>query len=287
MATILVTGATGTVGQQVVHALLKAKASFRVGVRDPKKAETLTSQGVGVVTFDYDKPETLAAAMQSVGTLFLLTPFVEDFRPHVQAAVGAAKTAGVGHIVRLSVVGADPNAPGPARLHAACDAIVKDSGIPYTLLLPTFFQDNVLNFAAGSIKAQGAIYGSAKDGKTSYVSALDIGKVAAKVLLAPAAHAGKGYVLTGPEALSESEVATIVAEITGKAVKYIDLPPDQYAAGMRSNHMPEWVIREMLALESIKANGWAAGIAPDIQAVLGEPATPMKTYLQANKHRLL
>ncbi len=287
MSKILLTGATGTIGSQVLNALLNAGASVRVGVRNPAKSAEIAERGAEVVTFDYDQPATLDAAMQGAPTLFLLTPFVEDPVPYTRLALDAAKRAGVQHVVRLSVVGADPNGIGPGRHHGKCDALLKDSGLAWTILAPTFFQDNLLNYTGGSIQRDNAFYGAAGDGKISYVSALDIGRVACETLLHPSAHVGQTYVLTGPEALSEHDVARIISEIVGREIHYVNLTPEQLGGGMRANHLPEWMVEDMLALEQIKANGWAEAVAHDIEKVLHAPATRMKDYLTAQKARLL
>ena len=287
MSKILVTGATGTIGQRVAEGLLDAGASLRIGARSPEKAAAYAARGAEVVTLDFDRPETLKPAMEGAPTVFLLTPFVEDFVPYIRAAIAAAKEVGVQHIVRLSVVGADPNGLGPGRMHGVADQLLKDSGIAHTLLLPTFFQDNFYNYSIGSIKAQSVFYGAAGDQRISYVSAQDIADVACKILLAPASHVGKGYVLTGEEALTENEAAAALTEILGREIRYVNLTPEQYAEGMRAQQMPAWIVKEMGELEQIKANGWAAGIAPDVAQILGRPARKLRDYLAENKARFL
>ncbi|MCB9642464.1 MAG: SDR family oxidoreductase [Myxococcales bacterium] len=286
MSKILVTGATGTIGGAVLEALLVAGAEVRVGVRNTDKAVALRDRGAETVTFDYDRPETLEEAMRGASTLFLLTPLAEDPVPYARLALQAAKQAGIQHVVRLSVVGADANGIGPGRHHGVCDELIKESGLGWTLLAPTFFQDNVLNYTGGSIQRDNAFYGAAGDGKISYVSARDIGEVGAKVLMAPQDHAGQTYVLTGPEALSENEVAQILSGIVGRDIHYVNLSPEQYAGGMRSNGLPEWLIKDLLDLEQIKANGWAEAVAHDVEKVLGRPALRMKDYLATQKARL-
>ncbi|MCK6508461.1 SDR family oxidoreductase [Myxococcota bacterium] len=287
MSKILLTGATGTIGSQVLHQLLDAHADLRVGVRNPAKSADIAARGAEVVALDYEQPATLDSAMKGAHTLFLLTPFVEDPVPYTQLALEAAKRNGIQHIVRLSVVGADPNGIGPGRYHGTCDALLKDSGIAWTILAPTFFQDNVLNYTGGSIQRDNAFYGAAGNGKISYVSAFDIARVACTALLQPSAHRGQTYVLTGPEALSEHDVARILSEILGREIRYINLAPEQFAGGMRANHLPEWMIQYMLDLEQIKANGWAEAVSHDIEKVLHSPATRMKDYLTTQKQRLL
>lgn len=288
MSKILVTGATGTTGQQVVEALLIQGADIRLGVRTPSKVSHFVERGAEVVVYDYDRPETLQAAMNGVERLFLLTPFVEDFVSLTQLAVDAAKAVGVSFVLRLSGVGADPNAEGgPGLHHGLAENIIKESGLQWSMLQPTFFQDNILNFQSGSIQAEGKMYGASGTGRSSYVSAGDIGRAGAAILLNPAKHVGKSYVLTGPEAHSDAEVASMVGEIIGKPISFVNLTSEQYAGGMKASGSPDWMIDHMVVLEGIKANGWAETVSPDYTEITGQSAESMFSYLSANKERLL
>jgi len=123
---ILVTGATGTIGSSTVKALKAKSAKFKVGVRSPEKAKGL---GVETVLFDWDKPETFGPALQGVEKVFLLTPTSDKQDQYAKSLVDAAKTAGVKHIVKLSVIGVDaePNIYF-GRQHKAAEKAMKDSG---------------------------------------------------------------------------------------------------------------------------------------------------------------
>ena len=183
MTEILVTGATGTVGSAVVDALLARDAKVRVGVRTPAKAEAVAAQGARVVKLDYDAPETLEAAFAGVERAFLLVPFVEDFDALVPRVLSVAKAAGVQHVVKMSAAGADAEAPmALARKHGLADGAVAQSGMGYTILKPTFFQDNLVKFQGQAIAGQGAFYGASAGAKVAYVSSADIARTAATIL---------------------------------------------------------------------------------------------------------
>ncbi|HBQ11820.1 MAG TPA: NAD(P)-dependent oxidoreductase [Myxococcales bacterium] len=281
MSTILVTGATGTVGSQVAEALLeRGDHRVRVGVRSPRKAEALRAAGAEVVALDFERPESLAAAFEGVERAFLLIPFVNDFDRLVPAVLAAAERAGVKHIVKLSSIGADADsALALARKHAAADGALAESNIDHTILKPTFFQDNLLKYQLGALRGQGAFYGASHGGKVSYVSSRDIAQVAAKVLGDPSGHEAKDYVLTGPEAIEDARVAELASAALGKTIAYVDVPDEAYAASMRQNGSPEWMVESMLGLEQVKSAGYAEAVSDAVQRVLGRAPEAMPAFL--------
>lgn len=287
MSKVLVTGATGTIGSQVVKGLVAGGASVRVGLRDPAKGDALRAAGAEVVALDLDQPETLQPAFAGATRVFLLTPFVEHFLPLVRAAVDAAKGAGVEFILRMSALGADRASPDAlGREHGQSEDLVKGSGLDWAVLQPTFFQDNVFNFQGESLKQQGAFYGASKGGKVSYVSSTDVGSVAAAILAKPDAHKGKTYVVTGSEALADTEVAVLLSKAIGRAIRYVDLTPADYLGAMTSQGAPSWMAAHIVALEMVKANGWAATVAPTVQEILGRAPEGYAAFLNRNRARL-
>ncbi|MCB9759897.1 MAG: NAD(P)H-binding protein [Alphaproteobacteria bacterium] len=282
MSTILITGATGTIGALTARALLGAGQIVRLGVRSPDKASL---PGARAVRFDFDDPASMTAALQGVDRLLLITPFVEDHAPMVARALDAARAAGVSFVLRLSAAGADPTATeGLPAKHGLGERLLHESGLGWAVLRPNFFVDNLWKFAADGIRSQGALFGAAGEGRTAYVAGSDIAAVAAAILAAPDAHLGRTYTLTGPEALSEPELAALVSGAIGREVRYIDLPPDALRQGMAG--APDWMIDDMLALEAVKANGWAQAISPDVEAILGRPPASAASAIAENAARL-
>ncbi len=273
--TILITGATGTVGSKTVSSLAALGVKAVSGVRTPK--------GAGSVHADLDDANSLNRAFEGVKRLLLITPFVESFEPQVTRALSAAKRAGVEHVVRLSAAGASPDAGMElARQHGRADEALKASGMGWTIVKPLFFQDNFVKFQADTIKKDGAFYGASKGGRSAYISSRDIGEVLAKVLQDPAPHAGKTLDLTGPEALSDSQAADIIGQALGKTVRYVDLEPEQLEAGLRSSGTPDWMVDGLIALEAVKANGWAAEVSPVVQSVLGKEGQRFADFIAEN-----
>lgn len=272
---ILVTGGTGTIGSSTVKALKAKGARFKVGARSPDK---LKGQGVETVTFDWDKPETFGPALQGVEKLFLLTPTSEKQAEYTQALVNAAKKAGVKHIVKLSVMGVDAE-PGIAmgRLHRAGEKAIKDSGIAWTMLRPTFFMENFFNFYGADPKKDSTVYAPHGQGKAAWVDGRDIGEVAAAVLTSPG-HENKAYELTGPEALSDAEVLVILGQALGRKYSYVDVPDEAARKSMLDMQMSTWAVDGLMELNALIKNGWSAATASGVKDVLGRPPRTFKDY---------
>jgi uncharacterized protein YbjT (DUF2867 family) len=288
MTKILVTGATGTIGKQVVRALRERGLDVRAGARTPESLQDLKALGAETVRIDWDDQASLEAAFAGIDRVFLLTPFVEDDLPHVKAGVAAARAAGVSFILRMSAAGADPSSPAALpRHHGQGENLVKESGIRWAVIQPNFFQDNFVNYQAGSIKAQGAFYGAGGEGKTAYISSSDVGASAAAILAAPDKHGSQTYVLTGPEALSDGEAARLLGALLGREVKFVNLGPDDLAAGLRSQGTPEWQVQALLFLETVKANGWASAVSPAVEQITGRAPENVRSFLERNKARFV
>ena len=283
----LVTGATGTNGRKVVKLLLAAGEQVRAAVRDPDKAKDLADAGAEVMKFDFADAASIPKIFDGIDSAFLLTPLPGPGQDPVSDAIAAAKAAGTKHLVRLSALGAEPDSDlALARAHAANDQKLKDSGLSWTVIQPTFFMDNFVNFSGDTIRADGAFYGAAGDGKTAYVSSDDIAAVITETLRAPDAHNGKVYVLTGPEALDNNAAADIIGKALGKPVKYADLEPEQLAAGMKSQGVPDFMVETLVGLEAVKRNGWAEATTAAINDVTGNEPQTLAAFMQANKARL-
>ncbi len=180
----------------------------------------------------------------------------------------AAKDAGLRHLVRLSILPANPDAPLPlAKWHGEADRLVMESGVPYTILRPAYFMQNLLR-SAGTMASEGAIYGATGDGKVGHIDTRDIAEVAATVLTSEG-HEGQIYPLTGPESLSMAQVAARLSTALGKTVKYVNLPPDKAKAGMMAMGMPDWRADAWVGLGGMIAMGKADMATPAVKDILG------------------
>jgi uncharacterized protein YbjT (DUF2867 family) len=266
MKTILVTGATGTVGADVVRELQKdPSVKVRVAVRDRAKANGL-GPNAELVDFAWEDDAKIAAAVRGVDAVFLLTPFTDTAVAASERLVGAAKAAGVKKIVKLSAAGADAEAFELARWHRASERHVEESGLAWVVLRPNFFMTNFALFYPPD--AEGAIYLPTGNGKAGWVDPRDVAEVAAKVLT-KSDWDGKALELSGGEALSVADAAALIASAAGRAVKHVDVPEAAARSAMEGMQMPAWMIQGMLDLHGVIKNGWAAAVSPTVREVTG------------------
>jgi uncharacterized protein YbjT (DUF2867 family) len=271
---ILVTGATGTTGREIVGELQKLGASgVRALVRDPARAAFIREAGFETMEGDFDRPETLGAALEGVERALLLTPPSPQTFEQQRAFVEAARRAGVRHVVKFSAVGADANAPeGFGKWHGQSEDLLKSSGLAWTMLQPNFFMQNLLG-QAPQIAATGAVYQPVGDARASFIDTRDIAAVAARTLTEEG-HEGQTYVLTGPEALSYHEVAAKLSEATGRTIKYVPIMPEQFREGALGAGLPEWLVSALERLNEIFASGHAAELNDNVRRVgKKEPTT--------------
>jgi (4-alkanoyl-5-oxo-2,5-dihydrofuran-3-yl)methyl phosphate reductase len=228
---ILVTGATGMVGGELVDQLLQAGEKFRVLARDPSKLERLKGR-VEIAQGDLGNLESLKTAMAGVDHVFLLT--VDQGTVTDANVIEAAKAAGVRHVVKLStnfVVNEPQTAIG--RWHAQKEKLLMDSGLAWTMLRPGAFMSNSLQWLR-SIKSQGAVFIATGDTKSAPIDPVDIAAVA-KVALTQAGHEGKAYELSGVDLLDGREQVEVLAKVLGRPIKVIPVTVAAAMEGMRSN----------------------------------------------------
>lgn len=228
---ILVTGATGGIGRQLVHALADAGEPVRALCRRPEQADAFRAQGVQAVLGDLGDPASLRAAMDGADRLFLLTFPGEQQRQHGRNAVEAALSAGVRHVVHLSTADANPASTVPwASAPAHTDALLQASPIAWTLLRPSAFMQNLLGSAAAI--RRGLLPQTSGRGVTGWIDTHDIAAVAARVLV-EGGHEGRTHVLTGPELLSVPAIAAQLSAVLGRRVRYVHLPSRLFSLLLR------------------------------------------------------
>lgn len=259
--TILITGATGTIGRALVQQLQAAHVAF----------ETMSSKpGAGSRVASFDSLPQLTQAFQGIDTLFVLLPLVPNKLELARNVAQAAKAAGVKHIVRSSGAGADAKAGfSLPRLQGQIDDVLSQTGIPCTFLRNAGFMQNYITFQGGMVKS-GMIYAATNDAAQSIIDVRDIAAVALKVLLNPQAHAGKAYTLTGGESLTDTQRAALLSQALGRAVGYTAIPVAQASNTMKNEwQMPALLVDWMDSLNTLVGMGYASGISPDVAQLLG------------------
>ena len=277
--TVLVTGATGTVSSALLGAL-KGTPSLRLRalVRDPAKAEGLKKDGVEIANGDLEEPDTLAEAFDGVDILWLLTP-ASALEPSMGSnAVLAAKRAKVKHIVRNSAIKAGHDAPNRnGRLHALVEEAVKASGIPWTILRPHYYMQNLLS-SASSVASDSALYMNMGKGRVGTIDGRDVGVFAAKVIEHPDRHVGKIYNPTGPESIDMAAAAETLSRVLGKQVNYVALPQDAAQQVMLGLGLSRWFVGNVVDYGRVYSDGWGDFTTSDFKDITGQEARTFKQF---------
>ena len=279
---ILVTGASGTVGREVLSEVLKTGKPVKAMYRSAEDARN--APGVPTVIADFADKASLQKALQGITAVYLVCSPIPQLVELESNVIEACKQAGVGHVVSNSALGAADYPKSFPSWHRKVEDKLKASGLAYTILRPNTFMQNIVAYSAPSIRAQGAFYSATGDAKITFIDVRDIATATAKILSEPAAHAGKEYELNGPEALNYTEVAALLSKIVGRPVQFVNIPEEAQRKAMLDLGMPEWQVDALLDLQryyTVEKKG--AEITPVLEQILGRPALRMEQYLNENK----
>jgi len=284
VSAILVTGANGNVGSEVVRGLVATltadagswrpalpdpDASIRAAVSDPTRCPNVP-QGVECVRFDFLDPNTFTRALEGVDRVFLMRPphmaDAEAFRPFLSAM----RSHGVRQVVFLSLLGVEKN---PVVPHHAIEKAIVASGVGHTMLRPSFFMQNLATTHLEDIVTRGEIVVPAGNGRTSFIDVRDIAAAAVEVLTEPG-HVGKAYSLTGSEALTYSDCARLITEASGRTVVYTRPSGREFAKHMAAQGHSVDFIKVMRAIYLVAKLRMAGKITGELRELIGrEPIT--------------
>lgn len=275
MTKVLVTGATGNTGSLIVKQLRERGVAVRALARDEVRAAALRQEGAEVVLGDLDVPSSVAAAVDGVDKIYLVTwngPTAEQQRKNV---VDAARRAGAAHIVVGGALG--PKSRITDQIDAA-NGFLKQSGLPWTILQPTFFMQNLL--AAREPIAQGGLYWDLGEGRLPAIDVRDIADVAVAVLLGNG-HEGRTYNLTGPATISFSDMAAVLSRELGHPVNYTPVPTEAAKQFLMSLGFPEWIADGFGELMAGFAANWAASkTTTNVEILSGHPARSFEQFVR-------
>ncbi|MEV0164723.1 NmrA family NAD(P)-binding protein [Nonomuraea fuscirosea] len=263
---IVVTGATGSIGR----ALLMGLSGHEVLSAVRRPADDL---GSPYALADLDDPATIGALLSPGDRLFLnssLWPGVVDAH---RAVIDLAAEAGVAQIVTVSVRDAAPGGRLGLGMHGLIDAHLRQSGVPWAVLQPSGFMQNLPGDFDG-----GTMYGAYGPGRISYVDARDIADVAAALLTSPVGP-GRAYVLTGPEALSHAEIAAEVGKALGRTARYVDLPVPELAARLERQGLPQPLALDLAELQAQTGDGSWAPVTTTVRDVTGRAPRTLADFL--------
>ena len=261
---ILITGATGHIGKELIPELQALEQSIRVLVRDERKVAHLDpciERAVG----DLKNPDSLNPAMRGVEKIFLVT-FETQQDVNV---IEAAKQAGVRHIVKLSTLEATEHKIKVGKWHYEREELIRASGLDWTFLRPGMFMSNSIEWWAETIKGQGSVFfPGGKKGRVAPVDPREVAKVAAVALTQPG-HSGQAYELTGSELFTIGEMVQVISLVLGKPIQYVDIPPIAAKLFMLRNGMDRTLVNALMEMLASLRKNEGAIVTNTVQQVTG------------------
>jgi uncharacterized protein YbjT (DUF2867 family) len=277
---ILITGASGNVGSELVKQLSAKGVETRVITRDKSKLKGLAAN-VDVVEGEITDAATLDSALVGVDKVFLFPLIMDLSHDSTKLLVDKSKAHGVKHIVMLSSMGAIKGATDLGRLHREKEEIIEQSGLAWTFVRPGGFMTNVLQWLE-TMESQGKVFNPAGAGQSAPISNKDIAAAAAVALTAPG-HEGKIYTLTGPELLSAGQQVEILSRVLGCKIDCLDVPPSAVAGEMSKKGMPQWLIESLSKMWGALAAGELARKSDDLEKLTGSKGETFEAWAKDNR----
>ncbi|MGB9203089.1 MAG: SDR family oxidoreductase, partial [Terriglobales bacterium] len=219
--------------------------------------------------------------LKGVDRVFLVGPPTAQLPALERKAIDVIKQSGVRQVVKLSAMGGR-EAIFP-RQHAQSEEYIQASGVPYTFLRPNGFMQNMVIYNSATINTQNAFYGSEGEGQISQIDLRDVAAVAVKALTEDG-HVGKAYTLTGPEALTNAQIAQILSDDLGREIRFINLPPAQFRQALLAAGVPEWNADALLDLQRLYREGKAATVTQEVEQILGRKPISFEQFSRDYKY---
>ncbi len=281
---ILITGANGLAGSAVIHEFARQQSPVRALVRSRAKAQALAElPAVELVEGDMMRPDTLAGALSGVDRVLLISSPNQQMVETQSAFINSAKRAGVHHIVKFSGLNASLDSPFIFnRMHAEIERHLERSGVIWTHLRPSQFMTEYLR-EVPTIVAQNTLFLPLEDAKLAPVDMEDIAKAAFALLHTPG-HEGKRYEMTGPEALSMTEIAEQISNAIGRTVRYVNIPPAPRSQVLLDAGLPAYVVEalDVQARERRKGATGEAVVHPETHVAFGIRPTTFAEFARRN-----
>ncbi|GAA1371601.1 NmrA family NAD(P)-binding protein [Streptomyces beijiangensis] len=280
---IIVTGATGLLGRQIVERLLTRVPADRVGVsvRDPQKAQAFADQGIRVRQGSFTDADSLAHAFEGASQVLIVSVDKmgeEAVRQH-RAAIDAAAAAGARRILYTSHMGAGASSHfEPCRDHAATEEALRASGVPFTSLRNGFYAASAVQFAGHGVESGDIVLPA--DGPVSWTAHADLADAAAAVLADEGRFDGPTPPLTAGQALTFDDIARIAAEITGRTVTRTTAPDDAFCRELVGRGVPAQAADQLLGVFTAGRAGEFAAVDPTLATLLGREPLSMAAVLR-------
>jgi uncharacterized protein YbjT (DUF2867 family) len=265
---IVVTGATGNAGSEVVRALTARGERVRAFVRDLRRARQVLGEAVELAVGDFADAASVRGALEGADALLLSCADDPRRVGWETAAIDAAVAAGVRRIVKLSAAAAEPGSPVAFwDWHGQVEQYLRSCGTDWVILRSNWYMSNLLAAASG-VAAEGRLYAPAGQARIAMIDPRDVGAAAAAVLSSPG-HEGHTYLLTGPRAITYAEVAAGLSAATASRVEFIDVPGDAAYQAMTADGMPGFVAGQIVTMFAMLRQGVAAQVSPAVETLTG------------------
>lgn len=277
MTPILVTGASGTVGSEVVRRLRDAGAPVRAFVRDAGRAAAAFGAGVDIVAGDFGDPATIDAALKGVDRVFLACPNHPRQVEYETNVIDAGARAGIGRLVKLSAHGATAGSPlefwdWQGRIEDHLDG----AGMPAVVLRPNFYMSNLLA-SADAVRGAGRLFLPAAGARVAMVDPRDVAAAAVGALCG-SGDTGRRYVLTGPSPVTFDEVAVALGTAAGHDVAFIDVPDDAARGAMAVAGVPAFIAENLIRLFGLLREGAQQATTDGVRTLAGRPPTAIAVF---------
>lgn len=275
---ILVTGATGTIGTETLRILgQRGTAGVRALVRDTEKAPLVAAHGVEPAIGTFEDRPALDAALSGIKTVVLITPASPEAEKQASSVVETAKAAGAQRIVRISAIKADTKGPtNSTRAHGRTEEEIAASGLSHVFLRPNLFMQNMF-MAADQIGQQGQFSFAMGAGKMGMIDTRDIAACAAECALSERWD-GQTLELTGPKAISYTDAAGILEELSGKPIEYVPMAPENMYAMIEAAGWGEWMAALARDYGNAYASGWGEFTTTNVEKITDRPPRPFETF---------
>jgi uncharacterized protein YbjT (DUF2867 family) len=280
---ILVTGATGTAGSQVMRALLERGQDVRAFVRDADNARRLFGDGAELAVGDFADRNALRAAFSGVDDVFLSGADDPRRVEWETAAIDEAASAGVRRIVKLSSIVAEPGSPVAFwDWHGRIEAHLRESGVPAVVLRSTFYMSNLLA-AAGQVALAGRLYAPAGEARIAMIDPRDVGAAAAAVLTT-GGHEGQTYVLTGPAAVTYTQIARDLSTATAREVEFVDVSDEVAEQALVQAGLPDFVAAQIVTIFALARQGMGEEVTATVESLTGRPPRTFAAFARDCAH---
>jgi len=288
---LLVTGASGKLGNLVLDALLKrgvVASDIIATTRDVAKLADYAAKGIEIRKADFNDAASLTAAFSGADRLVVISTDALDDKGTRQkqqiGAVEAAKAAGVKHIVYTSMPQPDNSKVIFAPDHLNTEAAIKASGLGYTILRNTWYQENMFMSLPSAI-ASGHWYTSAGEGKVAHIARADCAEAIAAALASTSSEKVI-YTLTGSEQFTNGQTAALASAVLGKPIEVVNLNDEQLAGGMKQAGVPDFMIPTIISFEAATREGQLSALTGDFEALTGQKPKPFRAFFEENKAAL-